>query len=59
LDQIQTGGKPDEIRVKVLRERKDLEDKLEAFLTDAQKMQWKEMLGEPIEPGALFELSSQ
>lgn len=27
--------------------RKEFEDKMEALLTDAQKNQWKEMLGKP------------
>ena len=59
LGDIHNTAEANEIRPKVLQSRKDLEDKLEALLTDAQKKQLKEMLGEPIELGALFDLSSQ
>jgi hypothetical protein len=59
LEEVQKGGKPDEIRPQVLKNREDLEGQLEALLTDAQKKQWKEMLGKPIELGALFDLSSR
>ena len=54
LKEIPAGGKPDEVRTRVLKAREDLEGQLEALLTDAQKKQWKEMLGKPME--ALAEL---
>jgi hypothetical protein len=55
LEEARKGGKPDEIRPKVMKMREDLEGKLEALLTDAQKKQWKEMLGEPVDLGVLFD----
>ena len=39
----------------MLKNREDLEGKLEALLTDAQKKQWKEMLGQPVDLGVLFD----
>jgi len=55
LDEARKGGNPDEIRPKVMKMRQDLQGKLEALLTDGQKKQWKEMLGKPIDLGALFD----
>ena len=55
LEEVQKGGKPDEIRPKVLKMRAELQGQLEALLTDAQKKQWKEMLGKPVELGVLFD----
>jgi hypothetical protein len=54
MEEIQKGANPDEIRPKVLKLRLDLEGQLEALLTDAQKKQWKEMLGKPVDLGVLF-----
>jgi hypothetical protein len=48
MAEIQKGANPDAIRPKALQLRLDLEVKLEALLTDAQKKQWKEMLGKPV-----------
>ena len=48
MAEIQKGVRPDEIRPKALQLRRDLEVQLEALLTDAQKKQWKEMLGQPV-----------
>jgi len=45
--QAQEGGDPQEIRPKIMKIRKDHEAKLEAMLSDAQKKQWKEMVGKP------------
>lgn len=56
IDEIHKGAKPDDIRPKVLKKRKDLEGKLEALLTDAQRKQWKKMLGKPIDQTALFDM---
>jgi hypothetical protein len=55
MEEIQKGANPDEIRPKVLQLRLDLEGQLEALLTDAQKKQWKEMLGKPVDLGVLFD----
>jgi len=55
LEEVQKGGKPDEIRPKVLKMRAELQGQLEALLTEAQKKQWKEMLGKPVELGVLFD----
>ena len=48
MAEIHQGANPDVIRPKALQLRVDLEGKLEALLTDAQKQQWKEMLGKPV-----------
>jgi hypothetical protein len=58
MEEIRNGANPNEIRPKVLKNREELEGRLEALLTNAQKKQWKEMLGKPIELGVLFDLSS-
>ena len=49
VKQAQAGGKPEEIRPKIEQLRKEHAKKLEAVLTDAQKKQWKELLGPPFE----------
>ncbi len=59
MEEAQKGGNPEEIRPKVLKLRAELQRKLEALLTDAQKKQWQEMLGKPMDLGALFDLSSR
>ncbi len=51
LKQAQEGGDPQEIGPKIMKLRKEQEGKLEAVLTDAQKKQWKEMLGKPFDLG--------
>ena len=48
IKEAQSGGNPEEIRPKVMKIRKEHEDQIEALLTDAQKKQWKEMLGKPL-----------
>ena len=55
MEEVQKGGNPDEIRPKVMKLREDLQGKLEALLTDAQKKQWKEMLGKPVDLSLLFD----
>ena len=55
MEEIRKGANPDEIRPKALQLRLDLEFKLEALLTDAQKKQWNEMLGKPVDLGVLFD----
>ena len=51
VKEAQSGGNPEEIRPKIEQLRKDHAQKLEAVLTDAQKKQWKELLGPPFELG--------
>jgi hypothetical protein len=51
IKQAQSGGNPAEIRPKVEELRKDHAEQLEAVLTDAQKKQWKELLGPPFDLG--------
>jgi hypothetical protein len=48
IKEAQTGGNPQEIMPKVMKIRRDHEDRIEALLSDAQKKQWKEMLGKPL-----------
>ena len=40
----------------MIKVRDDLEDHLNALLTDAQKKQWQEMLGKPMDLADLFDL---
>jgi len=54
MAEIQKGASPDAIRPKAFQLRLDLEAKLEALLTDSQKKQWKEMLGQPVDPSVLY-----
>jgi hypothetical protein len=49
IEEAQSGGDPQEIRPKVMKIRKEHEGKIEALLTVAQKKQWKEMLGKPLD----------
>ena len=51
IKEAQSAGKPEEIRPKIEQLRKDHAKKLETVLTDAQKKQWKELLGPPFELG--------
>jgi hypothetical protein len=48
VKEAQKGGNAEEIRPKIMKVRKEYEGKLEALLTDAQKKQWKEMLGKAL-----------
>jgi hypothetical protein len=54
MEEAQKGGNHDEIRSKVLKMREDLQSKMVALLTDAQKKQWKEMLGKPVDHMSLL-----
>jgi len=49
--EIENGGNPQEIHPKMQELHKDQQAKAEAILTDAQKKQWKEMLGKPFNLG--------
>lgn len=44
----QASGNPEEVQKGAARIRKEQEAKVEALLTDAQKRQWKAMLGKPL-----------
>lgn len=55
MEEIHKGANPDEIQPRVLKLRLDLEVQLEAMLTDAQKKQWKKMLGQVVPLGVLFD----
>jgi hypothetical protein len=48
IKEAQSGGDEHEIWPKIMKLRKEHEDKIEALLADAQKKQWKEMLGKPL-----------
>jgi hypothetical protein len=54
MAEIHQGANPELIRPKAFQLRLDLELQLEALLTDAQKKQWKEMLGKPVDPGVIY-----
>jgi hypothetical protein len=49
IKEAQIGGNPMEIRPKIMKLRQECVGKMENVLTDAQKGQWKEMLGKPFE----------
>jgi hypothetical protein len=51
IKEAQSGGKPEEIGPKIMKIRREHEGKIEALLTDAQKKQWQEMLGKPLDLG--------
>ena len=48
IKEAESGGNHEEIRSNVMKIKKEQEDKIEALLTDAQKKQWKELLGKPL-----------
>ncbi len=56
LAEVRNGGSPEEIQPKVIKIRDGLEAKLADGLTDAQKKQWKEMVGKPMDLADLFDL---
>ena len=49
VQEAQSGASPEEIRPKLMKLRKEQEAKIVALLTAAQKKQWQEMLGKPLE----------
>ena len=51
MKEAQKGGNPQEIGPKSRKIRKEHEDRIEALLSDAQKKQWKKMLGKPLDLG--------
>jgi hypothetical protein len=49
IKEAQSGGNPEEIRPRVMKIRREHEGRIEALLSDGQKKQWQEMLGEPLD----------
>lgn len=48
MKEAKSGGSSQEILAEVTRMRLDAQEKIEALLSDAQKKQWKEMIGQPL-----------
>jgi Spy/CpxP family protein refolding chaperone len=48
IKEAESGDNHEEIRSKIMKIKKEQEDKIEALLTDTQKKQWKELLGKPL-----------
>ena len=51
LKDVDSGGDPQEIWPQLKKIRTEHEGRIEALLSDAQKKQWKEMLGKPLDLG--------
>jgi hypothetical protein len=51
IKEAQSGGNPQEIEARIMKIRKAHEGKIEAVLREAQKKQWREMLGKPLDLG--------
>jgi hypothetical protein len=51
IKEAQSGGKPEELRPKVLKIREEYAKKLEAVLTGEQTKKWKDMLGKSFDLG--------
>jgi hypothetical protein len=51
MKEAQKGGNAQEIGPKIRKIRKEQEERIEALLSDAQKKQWKELLGKPLDLG--------
>jgi len=49
MKEAQKGGNPQVIGPKIKKIRKEQEERIEALLSDAQKKQWKEVLGKPLD----------
>jgi hypothetical protein len=49
MKEAQKGGNPQEIGPKIRKIRKEQEERIEALLSDAQKKQWKEIRGKPLD----------
>jgi hypothetical protein len=48
MKEAQKGGNPEEIRPRVLKIRDEHRGQIENLLSDAQKKQWRKMLGKPL-----------
>jgi hypothetical protein len=51
LKEAERAGNPEEIRPKLMKIREEQVGRIEALLSDAQKTQWKKMLGKPFDLG--------
>lgn len=51
MKEAQSGGKPEELRPKIVKIRDEYGKKLEALLTDEQRKKWGDMLGKPFDLG--------
>ena len=51
MKEAQSGGNAQEIGRKIMKIRQEQVDRIEALLSDAQKKQWKKMLGKPLDLG--------
>ena len=51
INEARSGGRPEEIGPKLMKTRRQFEGKIETILSAAQKRQWKEMLGKPLDLG--------
>jgi hypothetical protein len=49
MREAKSGGNPEEIRPKVIQLREDCQARVKALMSDAQKEQWKEMIGKPFD----------
>lgn len=49
VKEAEKGGKPEEVRPRMMKVRKEHEGKIEALLSDEQKKKWKEMLGKALD----------
>jgi hypothetical protein len=49
IKEAESGGNPIEIRPKIMKIKNEHGDRIEAILSEAQKKQWQEMLGKPLE----------
>jgi Spy/CpxP family protein refolding chaperone len=48
IKEAESGGNHEEIRSRIMKIKKEQEEKIEAILTDTQKKQWQELLGKPL-----------
>jgi len=48
IKEVENGSKPEEVLPKVMKTRKEHEGKIEAILSESQRKQWKELLGQPL-----------
>ena len=49
IKEAQSGGNPQEIGPKIMKIRNEHQDRIEAILSDAQKKQWQEIRGKPLD----------
>jgi hypothetical protein len=49
IKEAQSGGNALEIRPKIMKLRQEHADRIEAILSDAQRQQWQEIRGKPLD----------